>query len=143
MSEINFERTLVKKNNKGFSSDFTELVNLVEDQNDALESPFTLADFFQLFYDFLEQIPLEGNPYSLRVMLDVISEKLGIFPQEETDISALLEEITSLRNQLSDSNRVLENALESDFINTDILEDSITDTQNAIEASNKLNNLTS
>lgn len=138
---INFERRLIKKPFKGLNAEFTELVDLIEDQEDALSDPFTLADFFQLFYDFLEQIPLEGNPYSLRVMLDVISDKLGIYPQEETDISALLEEITSLRSQLLESNTILNDSLNNNYGITSDLQVSIDDTKKAIDLANQTSEL--
>jgi hypothetical protein len=68
---------------------------------------FTLTDFFQLYENIFESIPKEGDIQSHRYILNKTAEYLGVNINETTDIQALLDEITSLRNELLDTNKTL------------------------------------
>jgi hypothetical protein len=68
---------------------------------------FTLSDFFQLYENLFESIPKEGDIQSHRYILDKTAEYLGVNIGEGNDIQALLDEITSLRNELLDANKTL------------------------------------
>jgi hypothetical protein len=68
---------------------------------------FTLTDFFQLYENLFESISKEGDTQSHRYILNKTAEYLGVNINETTDIQALLDEITSLRNELLDTNKTL------------------------------------
>jgi hypothetical protein len=72
-----------------------------------IEDTFTLDDFFQLYNEIFLQIPKEGDADSHRYILNKEAEYLGININEQTDIQILLDEITSLRNELLDANKTL------------------------------------
>ena len=72
-----------------------------------LPSTFTLTDFFQLYENLFESISKEGDIQSHRYILNKTAEYLGVNINETTDIQALLDEITSLRNELLDTNKTL------------------------------------
>jgi hypothetical protein len=68
---------------------------------------FTLDDFFELYENLFESIPKEGDLKSHRYILNKTAEYLGININENIDIQALLDEITSLRQELLDANKTL------------------------------------
>jgi polyhydroxyalkanoate synthesis regulator phasin len=58
-------------------------------------------DFFQLYEDLFYQIPKEGDTNSHRYILQREADYLGVSVSQD-DIQALLNEITSLRQQVLD-----------------------------------------
>ena len=68
---------------------------------------FTLVDFFELYETLFYQIPKEGSLESHRYILNKTANYLGIPIGDELDIQALLNEITSLRQELLDANKTL------------------------------------
>ena len=73
------------------------------------ETPsFTIDDFFQLYEDLFYQIPKEGDSNSHRYILNKEAGYLGVIVSQD-DIQALLDEITSLRQQLLDTQQVISN----------------------------------
>jgi hypothetical protein len=98
MSRIPLEKTVFNKDafDKVINRQFSQLPPAVQvDAQDAAIPSFTIEDFLALFnslYDFLpEDI--------LRQLLERIAGTLGV-RIDDTDIQALLDEITSLRQQL-------------------------------------------
>ena len=98
MSRIPLEKTVFNKDafDKVINRQFSQLPPAVQvDAQDATAPSFTIEDFLALFnslYDFLpEDI--------LRQLLERIAGTLGV-RIDDTDIQALLDEITSLRQQL-------------------------------------------
>jgi hypothetical protein len=89
--------------------DFEKVINTEFRQLVKTTSPttFTLTDFFQLYENIFESIPKEGDIQSHRYILNKTAEYLGVNINETTDIQALLDEITSLRNELLDTNKTL------------------------------------
>lgn len=70
----------------------------------ALETPptpeVTVEDFFGLYDELFFDIPKEGDINSQRYILNRTAEYLGVKLADDTDINVLLEEITTLRQQL-------------------------------------------
>ena len=88
---------------KVVDTQFSQLLN-----NQAEETPvFTLEEFFQLYEDLFYQIPKEGDTNSHRYMLEKSADYLGVIVNQD-DIQALLEEITTLRQQVLDTQTALD-----------------------------------
>jgi hypothetical protein len=106
MAQISFDKSVFNKGdfNKLVNRNFSQLINNLDNQ-EAIS--FTLEDFFQLYENLFIQIPKEGDIDSHRYMLNRAAEYLGIKLADETDIQALLNEITILRNDLLASNKTL------------------------------------
>ena len=101
MSNINIEKIVFDKDafNKVVNTQFSQLApaNEVGNQQTATAPSFTLEDFLALFNSLYPLIPAD----ILRQMLQKIAGTLDV-RIDTTDIQALLEEITSLRQQLVD-----------------------------------------
>ena len=97
MSQISIQKTVFDKAafDKVINRQFNQLppANQIGAQNAA--PAFTLEDFLALFDSLYDLIP----PEILRQLLERLAGTLGV-RTDETDIQALLEEITSLRSQL-------------------------------------------
>jgi len=109
MSNINIEKTVFNKDafNKVVNTQFSQLApaNEVGNQQTATAPSFTLEDFLALFNSLYPLIPED----ILRQMLSKIAGTLDV-RIDTTDIQALLEEITSLRQQLVDIQSTVNNA---------------------------------
>ena len=102
---INLDKTVYLKENFGrlVDSNFNFFVQ------DADEISFTISDFFKLYEQIFEFIPREGDTESHRYILNKEAEYMGIRTQDDSDLQALLDEITKLRRELLDnSNTILE-----------------------------------
>jgi hypothetical protein len=86
------------------NKNFNQLINTLDNQENI---SFTLDDFFQIYENLFIQIPKEGDINSHRYMMNRAAEYLGVKLADETDIQALLNEITTLRNDLLVSNKTL------------------------------------
>jgi hypothetical protein len=101
MSQIPIERTVFDKNTFGkvINTRFSQFLTDAEE----VETPvFTIDDFFNLYEQLFYQIPKEGDANSHRYILEKEAEYLGVVINQD-DIQALLDEITSLRQQLLDT----------------------------------------
>jgi hypothetical protein len=100
MSRIPIEKTVFDKDafNKVINTQFNQLqpASGLNQSTDTVPS-FTLEDFLALFNSLYDLIP----PDILRQLLERIAGTLNV-RIDDTDIQALLEEITSLRQQLLD-----------------------------------------
>lgn len=105
MTQISLDKSVFSKKDfeKLVDTKFKQLIN--EDVN--VEDTFTLDDFFQLYEEIFYQIPKEGDTNSHRYIINKESEYLGVNINDQTNIQALLDEITSLRNELLDANKTL------------------------------------
>jgi hypothetical protein len=97
--------------NKG---DFEKLVDrkfkqLINNKNN-LEEEFTIDEFFQLYEELFTQIPRDGDLNSHKYILNKETEYLGVTINDRSNIQALLQEITSLRNDLLEANKTLLNS---------------------------------
>ena len=107
MSQIPIEKNVFDKNTfeKVIDTQFHQLLS----SNVSAETPsFTIDDFFQLYEDLFYQIPKEGDSNSHRYILNKEANYLGVIVSQD-DIQALLDEITSLRQQLLDTQQVISN----------------------------------
>jgi len=107
MSEqIPIEKTVYDKNtfSRVINTQFSQLLNNVGEG----ETPvFTLEDFFELYDQLFYQIPKEGDADSHRFILEKEAEYLGVIINQD-DIQALLDEITTLRQQVLDTQTTLD-----------------------------------
>lgn len=98
--QIPIEKQVFDKDQFGrvIDTTFRQLLN----QQQGEETPeFTLEDFFELYESLFYQIPKEGDDESHRYILEKTAEYLGVVVSQD-DIQALLDEITSLRQQVLD-----------------------------------------
>jgi hypothetical protein len=105
MSQIPIEKPVLDKDQYGrvIDTQFRYFAN----QQEAEEVPvFTLEDFFSLYEELFFQIPKEGDANSHRFILEKEAEYLGVII-DQTDIQALLDEITSLRQQVLETQTAL------------------------------------
>jgi hypothetical protein len=105
MSQIPIERRLFDKDmfGKVVDTSFHQLLN----NQVAIETPtFTIDDFFALYESLFYQIPKEGDSNSHRYILEKEASYLGVIVNSN-DIQALLDEITSLRQQLLDTQTIV------------------------------------
>jgi len=105
MSQIPIEKQVFDKNQFGkvINTQFSQLLN----QQVSEETPtFTLEDFFTLYDQLFYEIPKEGDVDSHRVILQREADYLGVIIDQD-DIQALLDEITSLRQQVVDTQTAL------------------------------------
>jgi hypothetical protein len=105
MSQIPIEKQVYDKLSfsKVVDTQFHQLLNNVTEETPT----FTLDDFFQLYEQLFYQIPKEGDTNSHRYMLDKSADYLGVIVSQD-DIQALLEEITTLRQQVLDTQSTLD-----------------------------------
>jgi hypothetical protein len=98
MSEIPVQKTVFNKDTYGrvINTQFSQLLNQGATE-DTLS--FTVDDFFQLYEELFYQIPKEGDTNSHKYILQKEADYLGISISQD-DIQALLNEITSLRQQV-------------------------------------------
>jgi|688.fasta_scaffold108686_3 hypothetical protein len=104
MSEvIRLDKQIFSKNDfeKVVDKSFKQLVK------PATETTFTLSDFFELYDNLFLEIPKEGEIESHRFILNRTAEYLGVNINDDIDVQALLDEITSLRTELLDANKTL------------------------------------
>ena len=98
MSQIPVQKTVFNKDTYGrvIDTQFHQLLN----QEVIEETPsYTVNDFFQLYDELFYQIPKEGDVNSHQYILQREADYLGISISPD-DIQALLDEITSLRQQV-------------------------------------------
>jgi len=104
---INLDKTVYLKENFGRLVDSN--FNFFIQNTDTDEALFTISDFFKLYEQVFEFIPKEGEIESHRYILNKSAEYLEVRIQDDSDLQALLNEITKLRRELLDSsNTILE-----------------------------------
>ena len=105
MSQILIQKTVFNKDTYGrvVNTQFSQLLNQ-EATEDTLS--FTVDDFFQLYEELFYQIPKEGDTNSHQYILRKEADYLGVSISQD-DIQALLNEITSLRQQVLESQQTI------------------------------------
>ena len=105
MANIPIEKQVFDKVNfpRVINTQFSQLLN-----NQVIEETpsFTIDDFFQLYEDLFYQIPKEGDTNSHRYILQREADYLGVSISQD-DIQALLNEITSLRQQVLEEQQTI------------------------------------
>ena len=104
MSQIPVQKTVFNKDtySRVIDTQFHQLIN----QGVTETLSFTIDDFFQLYEDLFYQIPKEGDTNSHRYILQKEADYLGVSISQD-DIQALLNEITSLRQEVLDSQQII------------------------------------
>jgi len=105
MSQILIQKTVFNKDTYGrvVNTQFSQLLNQGATE-DTLS--FTVDDFFQLYEELFYQIPKEGDTNSHQYVLRKEADYLGVSISQD-DIQALLNEITSLRQQVLESQQTI------------------------------------
>jgi len=105
MSQIPVQKTVFNKDTYGrvINTQFSQLINqgVTEDT-----LSFTVDDFFQLYDELFYQIPKEGDINSHQYILQREADYLGISISQD-DVQALLNEITSLRQQVLEAQQTI------------------------------------
>ena len=101
MSQIPIQKTVFNKEEytKVINTNFTQLLNQGAGED---QLSFTVDDFFDLYDELFYQIPIEGDTNSHRYILQREADYLGVSISQD-DVQALLNEITSLRQQVLDA----------------------------------------
>ena len=86
----------------------TTFKELIPQQEVVTNNEVTLEEFFILYENLFFDIPKQGTN-SHQYVLDKTAEYLGVQLYNSEDIQALLDEITTLRNQLLESDQELLN----------------------------------
>jgi hypothetical protein len=98
MAQIPVQKTVFNKNKyeQVIDINFHQLFDsqIVEDT-----PSFTVDDFFSLYESLFFQIPKDGESNSHKYILQKEADYLGV-KIDNTDVQALLDEITSLRQEL-------------------------------------------
>lgn len=100
-SQIPVQKTVFNKDqfSRVVNTQFSQLINQGVDEE---QPSFTVDDFFQLYEELFYQIPKEGDINSHRFILQREADYLGVSISQD-DVQALLDEITSLRQQVLDA----------------------------------------
>jgi hypothetical protein len=105
MSQIPVQKTVFNKDTYGrvINTQFSQFLN-----QDVVEETlsFTVDDFFQLYDELFYQIEKEGDINSHRYILQREADYLGVSISQD-DIQALLNEITSLRQQVLEAQQII------------------------------------
>ena len=105
MAQIPVQKTVFNKNNyeQVININFSQLLN-----NQVTEDTpsFTVDDFFQLYENLFFQIPKEGDINSHIYIIQKEADLLGI-NIDNTNVQALLDEITTLRQELLDTQQLI------------------------------------
>jgi hypothetical protein len=103
MSQIPVQKTVFSKDqySRVIDTQFSQFASQEEE-----ELSFTVDDFFELYDQVFYQIPRDGESDSHQYILQREADYLGISLSQD-DVQALLDEITSLRQQLLDSQTII------------------------------------
>jgi hypothetical protein len=104
MSQIPVQKTVFNKDTYGrvIDTQFTQLISIEGEE----ELSFTVEDFFELYDQLFYQIPRDGETDSHQYILQREADYLGISLSQD-DVQALLDEITSLRQQVLDTQTIV------------------------------------
>lgn len=102
MSQIPIEKQV-------FGKDFTRVIDtefkqLINNNNNIIDE-INIDEFFVIYEQLFYQIPKEGDTNSHTYILNKTADYLGVKIQSDIDVNQLLQEITSLRQELLDANK--------------------------------------
>jgi hypothetical protein len=103
MSQIPVQKTVFDKDSYSRVVD-TQFSQLITQEDETLS--FSIDDFFTLYDQVFYQIPRDGETNSHQYILQREADYLGISISQE-DVQALLDEITSLRQQVLDTQTII------------------------------------
>jgi hypothetical protein len=100
MTDIPIQKTVYTRDSfsRVVDTQFNQLIQTSEEEIPT----FTVDDFFELYEQLFYQIPKEGDSNSHQYILQREADYLGISIGQD-DVQALLDEITSLRQQILDT----------------------------------------
>jgi len=103
MSQIPVQKTVFSKDSYSRVID-TQFSQLITQEDETLS--FSVDDFFELYDQLFYQIPRDGETNSHQYILQREADYLSISISQE-DVQALLDEITSLRQQVLDTQTII------------------------------------
>ena len=103
MSQIPVQKTVFDKDSYSRVID-TQFSQLITQEDETLS--FSVDDFFELYDQLFYQIPRDGETNSHQYILQREADYLGISISQD-DVQALLDEITSLRQQVLDTQTII------------------------------------
>ena len=101
MEQINLNKQVYDKNQyqKVIDTSFTQLVSITSSLVTSSTPPITLDQFFQYYQDLFFQIPKLGDVNSHEYLIKTSTDYVGASQQTNDTIQALVEEVTSLRQE--------------------------------------------
>ena len=101
MEQINLNKQVYDKNQyqKVIDTSFTQLVSVTSSLVTSSTPPITLDQFFQYYQDLFYIIPKLGDVNSHEYLIKTSTDYVGASQQTNDTIQALVEEITSLRQE--------------------------------------------
>jgi hypothetical protein len=101
MEQINLNKQVYDKNQyqKVIDTSFTQLVSVTSSLVTSSTPPITLDQFFQYYQDLFFQIPKLGDVNSHEYLIKTSTDYVGASQQTNDTIQALVEEVTSLRQE--------------------------------------------
>lgn len=100
MEQINLNKQVYDKNQyqKVIDTSFTQLVNVTSSLTSSIPT-ISVDQFFQYYQDLFFQIPKLGDINSHEYLIKTSTDYIGISQQTNDTIQALVEEVTSLRQE--------------------------------------------
>jgi len=101
MEQINLNKQVYDKNQyqKVIDTSFTQLISVTSSLVTSSIPPITVDQFFQYYQDLFFSIPKLGDINSHEYLIKTSTDYIGTSQQTNDTIQALVEEITSLRQE--------------------------------------------
>jgi len=101
MEQINLNKQVYDKNQyqKVIDTSFTQLVSPVSSSVSSSIPTITVDQFFQYYQDLFYIIPKLGEVNSHEYLIKTSTDYIGVSQQTNDTIQALVEEVTSLRQE--------------------------------------------
>jgi len=101
MEQINLNKQVYDKNQyqKVIDTSFTQLVSVTSSLVTSSTPPITVDQFFQYYQDLFYIIPKLGDVNSHEYLIKTSTDYIGVSQQTNDTIQALVEEVTSLRQE--------------------------------------------
>lgn len=101
MEQINLNKQVYDKNQyqKVIDTSFTQLVSPVSSSVSSSIPSITVDQFFQYYQDLFYIIPKLGEVNSHEYLIKTSTDYIGVSQQTNDTIQALVEEVTSLRQE--------------------------------------------
>jgi hypothetical protein len=101
MEQINLNKQVYDKNQyqKVIDTSFTQLISVTSSLVTSSIPPITVDQFFQYYQDLFFSIPKLGDINSHEYLIKTSTDYIGVSQQTNDTIQALVEEVTSLRQE--------------------------------------------
>ena len=116
---LNLRKTVLTKTAypNAIDTSFSELIT----PKPPLEETVSVEEFFILYNTIFYDIPIEGNTNSHQFLVNRSTEYIGLPETDDEEIQILLDEITSLRQNLLDTEQELLNLQNTQDQNTNLI----------------------